>query len=353
MAITTMTPTTLTLDDIKPLINTQQLIEAIEDGFKLLAAGQVDVPPVGFLHFAQPPGDVHIKYGSVQGAEHYVLKIASAFYDNPTRGLPASDGMMLVFSQQTGELRRILLDKGWLTDMRTAAAGAVAAKHLAPQRVEQIGIVGTGMQARMQLELLTEVNACKRHLIWGRNKQKAEALVAELTASTELSALKLELSVADSLEALVRTSQLIVTTTSAKTPLIQTAWVQPGTHITAMGSDDHGKQELAAELLAKADLVVADSRSQCIDHGECAAAVKQQLITEDDILELGNIINGSQTGRENDEQISIVDLTGVAIQDIQIAGLVDRAWAQYEISQNTPPQDSSSPDSLAQEENRL
>ena len=308
----------------------ERAVPAIEDGFKLLAAGKVDVPPVGFLNFAQPPGDVHIKYGAVQGAEHYVLKVASAFYENPKQGLPASDGMMLVFSQKTGELRRILLDKGWLTDMRTAAAGAVAAKHLAPQRVEQIGIVGTGVQARMQLGLLTEVNPCKRYVIWGRDKQKAEALVAELASNTELKQLNLELNVADSLETLVKFSQLIVTTTSAKAPLIQADWVQPGTHITAMGSDDHGKQELAAELLARADLVVADSRSQCIDHGECAAVINQQLITADDIVELGKIINGTQLGRQNDEQISIVDLTGVAIQDIQIAGLVDQAWTQHE-----------------------
>ena len=119
--------------------------------------------------------------------------------------------------------------------------------------------------------------------------------------------------------------QLIVTTTSARSPLILADQVQKGTHITAMGSDDHGKQELEAELLAKADLVVADSVSQCVDHGECFVAVQGKQIEEDSILELGNVIKNPVIGRTSEDQITVVDLTGVAIQDIQIAKMVDRA----------------------------
>ena len=114
------------------------------------------------MHFDEPPGDVHIKYGFVTGDEYYVLNIASGFYNNPLLGLPISDGLLLVFGRKTGELKLILLDKCWLTDMRTAAAGAGAAKHLAAKNIYHIGIVGTGVQARMQLEMLQHVVNCKR-----------------------------------------------------------------------------------------------------------------------------------------------------------------------------------------------
>ena len=316
--------TVLKLDEIKRLIDTPQLIQEIETGFVLYSEGKVVVPPVGFLHFDQPPGDVHIKYGFVTGDDYYVLKMASGFYDNPKLGLSPSDGLILVFSQKTGEPKLILLDKCWLTDMRTAAAGAVAAKHLAPKKIHHIGIVGTGVQARLQLEMLKDVVDCKSCLIWGRDTKKAQSMVEDLRAREAIKAWGLDLKVATKMDELVSRCNLIVTTTSAREPLIRADQVQKGTHITAMGSDDHGKQELEAELLAKADRVVADSVSQCVDHGECFHAVKDKKIEEGSILELGNVIKNPKIGRTSEDQITVADLTGVAIQDIQIAKMVDR-----------------------------
>jgi len=315
-------PKVLELDEIKKLIDVRTLIQAIEDGFVLLSEDKVVVPPVGFLHFDEPPGDVHIKYGFVKDDDVYVLKIASGFYNNGELGLSPADGLILVFSQQTGYLKMILLDKAWLTDMRTAAAGAVAARHLAAKNIHNIGIVGTGVQARMQLELLKDVVDCKSCLIWGRDAGKVQAMIDDLTASQTIQDWGLELKAATAIDELVSSCNLIVTTTSAKDPLIRAEHLQRGTHITAMGSDDHGKQELEAAVLAKADLVIADSISQCIDHGECFHAVKDNLIDEDDILELGNVIKNPALGRSSEDQITVVDLTGVAIQDIQIAKMV-------------------------------
>lgn len=317
--------TVLKLDEIKRLIDIPQLIREIETGFVLYSEGQVTVPPVGFLHFDEPPGDVHIKYGFVSGDEYYVLKMASGFYNNPELGLPISDGLLLVFSQKTGKLKLILLDECWLTDMRTAAAGAVAAKHLAAKNIHHIGIVGTGVQARLQLEMLRDVVDCNSCFIWGRDPTKVQRMIEDLRARECIQAWGLEIKATESLDDLVSQCNLIVTTTSARTPLIRADQVQKGTHITAMGSDDHGKQELEAELLAKADLVVADSVSQCVDHGECFAAVKGRQIEEGSILELGNVIKNPAIGRTSEDQITVADLTGVAIQDIQIAKMVDRA----------------------------
>ena len=318
-------PEILRLDEIKRLIDVPQMIQAIEDGFVLYSENKVVVPPVGFLHFDEPPGDVHIKYGFVSEDDYYVLKMASGFYNNAALDLPVADGLILVFSQKTGELKLILLDKCWLTDMRTAAAGAVAAKHLAPKTVRHIGIVGTGVQARMQLEMLRNVVDCKSCFIWGRDPSKVQLMIEDLRASESVQAWGLEIEPAATLDDLASQCNLIVTTTSARSPLIRADQVQNGTHITAMGSDDHGKQELEAELLAKADLVIADSVSQCVDHGECFAAVQGGHIAEDSILELGHVIKTPATGRTSEDQITVMDLTGVAIQDIQIAKMVDRA----------------------------
>ena len=317
--------TVLKLDEIKRLVDIPQLIREIEAGFVLYSEGRVQVPPVGFLHFDEPPGDVHIKYGYVSRDEYYVLKMASGFYNNPQLGLPASDGLILVFSQKTGELELILLDKCWLTDMRTAAAGAVAAKHLAAKNIHHIGIVGTGVQARLQLEMLRDIVDCKSCFIWGRDSTKVQRMIEDLRARDSIQGWGLEIKAAASLDDLVSLCNLIVTATSAKSPLVRADKVQKGTHITAMGSDDHGKQELEAEVLAKADLVVADSVSQCVDYGECFAAVQGKLIEEGSILELGHVIKNPAIGRTSEDQITVVDLTGVAIQDIQIAKMVDRA----------------------------
>ena len=314
--------TVLQLDEIKRLVDTPQLIREIETGFVLYSEGKVQVPPVGFLHFDKPPGDVHIKYGYVSGDDYYVLKMASGFYNNPDLGLPISDGLLLVFSQKTGGLELILLDKCWLTDMRTAAAGAVAAKHLAPKKVRHIGIVGTGVQARMQLEMLRHVVDCRSCFVWGRDSTKVQRMIDDLGASESIQAWGLEINAARTLDDLALQCNLIVTTTSARSPLIRADQVQRGTHITAMGSDDHGKLELDPELLAKADLVVADSISQCVDHGECCGAVQGGQIEEGSILELGHVIKNPAIGRTSEDQITVADLTGVAIQDIQAAKMV-------------------------------
>ncbi|MDE0755740.1 MAG: hypothetical protein OSB26_13915 [Woeseiaceae bacterium] len=312
----------LGLDEIKRQIDIPKMIQAIEDGFVLYSEDKVVVPPVGFLNFKEPPGDVHIKYGYVKDDDVYVLKVASGFYDNEKLGVPFADGVILVFSQQTGHLKLVLHDQCWLTDMRTAAAGAVAARHLAPKNVSCIGIIGTGGQARMQLELLKDIVDCQQCLVWGRDAGKVERMIDDLKANATIQDWGLDIKAATDITELASKCNLIVTTTSAREALINADQVRPGTHITAMGSDDHGKQELAAELLGKADLVVADSISQCVDHGECFHAVKNKMLKEDAILELGNVIKSPELGRSSEAQITVADLTGVAIQDIQIAKMV-------------------------------
>ena len=312
-------PKILTLHEIKNQIDVPKMIQAIEDGFVLYSEDKVVVPPVGFLNFQEPPGDVHIKYGYVKNDDVYVLKVASGFSDNEKLGVPFADGVILVFSQKTGHLELILHDECWLTDMRTAAAGAVVARHLAPRNVSGIGIIGTGGQARMQLELLKGIVDCQQCFVWGRDAGKVAKIISDLRENSTIQDWGLQIEAAGSVDELATKCNLIVTTTSAKEALVLADHVKEGTHITAMGSDDHGKQELEAALLGKADLVVADSISQCVDHGECFHAVKDGSVDEESILELGNVIKEPMLGRSNDKEITVADLTGIAIQDIQIA----------------------------------
>ena len=305
----------LTLDQIKSALPSVDLMGEIENGFIAYSQGRAVVPPVGELLMQDPPGDVHIKYGYLTGDDYYVIKIASGFYENPKLDLPSSNGLMLVFSQKTGALVAVLLDEGHLTDIRTAVAGAIAAKYLAPSNVERIGIVGTGMQARLQLEYLAPVTDCRDVLVWGRNEDKLAAYQRDMSDKG------FKVSTTTGADDIMASCNLIVTTTPATEPILS-GRVQPGTHITAMGSDTHDKQELDANILKHADLVVADSISQCVERGEIHQALKSDAIAESDIVELGSIIAGDATGRESDVQITVADLTGVAVQDIQISKAV-------------------------------
>ena len=221
-------PTILKIDEIKSLLKDVDINQAMEIGFKAYSNGQSVVPPVGELLFNNPPGDVHIKYGYILDDDYYVIKIASGFYENPSLGIASGQGLMLLFKQQTGQLVALLLDDGYLTDIRTAAAGALAAQYFAPKNVRAIGIIGTGVQAKLQLEHLQTQTDCKRVWLWGRNLQKAEQLKDELKSYFDIQ-------IAADPKEVAQHCQLIVTTTPSETPLLQRDDLQPGTHITAVG----------------------------------------------------------------------------------------------------------------------
>jgi ornithine cyclodeaminase len=307
----------ITLNQIKAVLPDLDLIPAIEAGFIAYSAGRAVVPPVGELMLDK--GEVHIKYGYIEGEDYYVIKIASGFYENPRLGLPSGNGLMLLFRQDTGEPACILLDEAHLTDTRTAVAGAIAAKYLAPKQVERIGIVGTGVQARLQLEYLKNVTDCREVLVWGRGDEQLERYQNDMKAH----GFKIEST--RSAKDIPHTCNLIVTTTPSTTPLIHAADLQKGIHITAVGSDTPKKQELDPAILSKADLVVADSIRQCLERGEICKAIQSGHLTKDGLIELGNIISGKKPGRTSEKQVTVADLTGVAVQDIKIAAAVYRA----------------------------
>jgi ornithine cyclodeaminase len=302
------------VDILKQIDITTQL-KAIEDGYVAYSEKKVVVPPVGHLGFQNPPGDVHIKYGAIQHDKYYVIKIASSFYENPHLNLSSSNGLMLVFSQKTGELLSILLDEGYLTDIRTALAGAVVSKHLAPEKITNIGIVGTGIQARLQLQYLQSITDCRTAYVWGRSKENLDKYLQDMKDSG------FAITATENIDDITSNCNLIITTTPSKQPLLLADQIQPGTHITAMGADSKGKQELDPKIFQKADIILADSIAQCVDHGDISHAIEAKLLDESKIVALGTFIKQG-LHRENNQQITVTDLTGVAIQDIQIAKIV-------------------------------
>jgi len=305
------------LTDIEHVLPELDLVELMSGAFVAYSDKRAFVAPVAELLLEC--GDVHIKAGYLEGGDSYVVKIASGFYDNPKLGLPSSNGMMLLFDQRTGNPVAVLLDEGRLTDHRTAAAGAVAARYLGNANINRIVIFGTGNQARRQLAHLRTVTSCRNVVIWGRGDTQLE------NCAKEAMALGFDVETTLDAERAAASGDLIVTTTTSTAPLFPADAVKPGTQVTAVGSDTPVKQELEPELLARADCVAADSLSQCVERGEIFQAVRADAISEHAAVELGDIIAGRAAGRRRAADITIVDLTGVAVQDVEIARAVHEA----------------------------
>ena len=310
-----MSTQVLTWPEIEKKLVGLDVVGSMEQAFDAFSQGLANIPPVGELVFDDPPGDVHIKYGCLKQGSHYVVKIASGFYENPKLGLASCQGMMLLFEQKTGVPAAILLDDGRLTDIRTGAAGGAVAKHLGPKNVQAIGVLGAGIQARMQLKHLLDVTSCRKVLVWNRSDANAQALVKDLEE------MGFQPSIVSSPREVAAGANLIVTTTPSREPLLQAEWIQPGTHITAVGSDTAEKQELDSEILKRA-IVISDSLSQSKSRGEVYRAVEAGVLNRTEVVELGDVIGGRAPGRVSESNITVADLTGVAVQDLAIATAV-------------------------------
>lgn len=292
------------------------IIAAMETAFKELDNGNALVPPIMMIPVPEKTGEVDIKSAYIKGYDQLAVKVASGFFENPGLGLPSQSGQMLVISAETGFLQGVLLDNGYLTQVRTGAAGAVAAKYLAPQQVEAVGVIGSGVQARFQMEALMQVRPFSSIRMFSLDSDDdKDRYVRDMRQMLNVEVVK-----SPSVEAVVKESSIVVTTTPARRGFVKSQWLHPGLHITAMGSDTEEKQELEADVLAGADLVACDLKSQSFRLGELRSALEQNLMTEDSaVVELGAIINGKARGRSDDRQITVCDLTGVGVQDTMIA----------------------------------
>lgn len=304
--------------EVRAALDMPSCIDAVERAFAAYSSGRAELPNVIHLDVPESRGEIHVKAGHLHGARHYAVKVASGFY-----GLdpPAIDGLVMVFDAGDGAPAAFLLDNGFITDRRTGAAGGVAARWLAPARVETVAVVGTGIQARQQMEALACVRPGFRQVrVWGRAPEKAFACAQDLAGRGLGDGVRLE--VAFSVEEAVAGADVVITCTASREPLVRAGWLKPGAHVTALGSDGPDKQELDVEVLRRADLVVADSRTQCASIGELHHALEAGAVTEADVPELGEVIAGTRPGRTSDDQLTVCDLTGVGVQDVAAAALV-------------------------------
>lgn len=292
------------------------VIAAIEIGFSELDKGNALVPPIMMIPVPEKMGEVDIKSAYIKGYDKLAIKVASGFFENSRLGLPSQSGQMLVVSAETGFLEGVLLDNGYLTQVRTGAAGAVAAKYLAPQNADDVGVIGSGVQARFQMAALMQVRPFSTIRMFSLDSDDdKDRYVHDMQRQLKVQVIK-----APSIEAVVKESTVVVTSTPSRKGFIKSDWLHPGLHITAMGSDTDEKQELEADLLTKVDIVACDLKAQSVRLGELRSAFAQNLMTADSpVSELGAIINGKTRGRTDDNQITVCDLTGVGVQDTMIA----------------------------------
>jgi ornithine cyclodeaminase len=286
-------------------------IGAAAEGFTKLAEGKVSLPPIMRIDIHEQNGEVDVKSAYIHGMDSFAIKIAAGFHDNHLLDLPTGSGMMLLISAETGRPLAVLLDNGYLTDVRTGIAGAIAAEHLARSEIKAVGVIGSGMQARFQMRGLKEVRD-----VYGIVSEEVEQYAEEMAAE-----LGIDVVIEETPQDVVQQSDMVVTTTPSNDPYLKAEWLHPGLHITCMGSDAEHKQEVFPEVFKLADVVVCDRKSQAFRLGELHHAGEAGVITPEKVIELGELTSGSKKGRQEDNQITICDLTGVGVQDTQIARL--------------------------------
>jgi len=309
----------LTESDLRDVVGLgQEELAAVEAVYPLISSGQATMPPIMRIDVEDHNGEIDIKSAYLPGFDGIAIKVSAGFFDNPQRGLPSLGGLMVVLDAQTGVPRAALFDNGWLTDLRTALAGAVAADHLARPDASVAGVVGAGVQAGLQLEALTLVRDIEHARIWARRHDRAVELAQRLSSD-----LGIAVDVADSPAAAADGADVLVATTPATEPLIDATGLHPGLHVTAVGSDAEHKQEVHPDAVAAADLVVCDDVGQSGRLGELRAAVAAGFDPQD-VVALGAVIDGSAHGRTADDEVTICDLTGTGAQDTAIASLAVR-----------------------------
>lgn len=307
----------LTEADLRRLVPLDRdAIECVANAFVALAAEPVVMPPILRLDVPDHNGEVDVKTAYVPGLEGFAIKISPGFFGNPKKGLPSVNGLMVYFRSDTGMVDALLLDNGYLTDVRTAAAGAVAASQLARPDASTAAVLGAGVQARLQLEALTLVRPIREARLWARRKEAADAAAAHATE-----ALGIPVTAFADAAAAVREADIVVTTTPATSPILSAAWLSAGQHVTAMGSDAEHKNEMDSAILRRA-VYVADNLAQTRRLGELHHAIAAGTVSETRVFpEIGQVIAGISPGRSSSDDLTVCDLTGTGVQDTAIATL--------------------------------
>jgi ornithine cyclodeaminase len=292
-------------------------VDCIENAFAQLAGEGVVMPPVLRLDIAGHRGEVDVKTAYLPGLESFAVKISPGFFDNPRLGLPSLSGLMVVLSARTGRLEALLLDNGYLTAVRTAAAGAVAARWLARADAARAALIGAGEQARLQLQALTLVRPIRTASVWSPRPARAEEFARRMQGLLDI-----EVRACADIAAALDGADVAVTTTPSQRPLIERRHLHPGLHVTAIGADAEHKNEIHPDALAAVTHYVCDKLEQVRVLGELHHAIAAGLVASDEPRdELGSVVTRRCAGRRSDDDVTLCDLTGTGAQDTAIAEL--------------------------------
>ncbi|MEW5960377.1 MAG: ornithine cyclodeaminase family protein [Chloroflexota bacterium] len=305
-------------DELRQIVTIAEAIDLIKTAFVALAEGRIDLPGSFALKVPEKKGEIQVQGTYLKEAPYYAVRISSYFQDNPASNLPLQSGLSCVFKADTGFPAAILVDNGYLSLIRIAAAGALAADLLAHRRLDHVAVIGSGYGAYMQLKALMTVRNVKTVSVWAPSWISADDY-----AQSMLEEYDVEIQVAPSIETAVRPADLIITVGGSPHPLIKAGWLKPGVHITAVGCYGLVKQELSVEVLAKADVIIADHFNQCAAFGEIRYGLEAGVISKADVQgELADLIVGHLPGRTAAEQITLADLTALDGQDSLVATYV-------------------------------
>lgn len=298
-------------EEVSRLICTNEVIATVEEAYKAFNSGLVEQPDYIGMHLPPPRGEIDFKLGYYKANEVISMKASSGgFIDNPTaHGVPNGMGTILLFDARSCALICVM-DGSLITGLRTGASGAVSVKALARKNAKKIASIGTGNQARMQIRAINEIMKIEEIHAWDSHPDTLSKYKTDIESEFGIPVI-----MANSKKEAVEQADILITTTRGKGSLVEADWVKPGTHIVAIGTDQQGKQELDPEIFRHAKIVV-DSMAQCTEKGETWHPLNKNIITKDDIHgEIGEVLLGKKTGRENDEEVTIFDSTGMAIQD--------------------------------------
>ncbi|SFM20351.1 alanine dehydrogenase [Methanolobus profundi] len=303
--------------EVKSVIDMPLTLSAVENGFREHGLKKVQMPPKSYLYFDKHNGDLRTMPSFMEGEDIAGVKIVNVHPDNREKGLPTVMAVIVLNSTETGA-PIAMMDGTHITDMRTGAAGGVAAKYLARPDPHVVGMVGTGEQARTQLLALAEVMDIEEVKITSRNVSHCDAFEKDMKQYISCDFTK-KANIRD-----VCDCDVLVTTTPVREPVVMSEWINEGTHINAIGADAMGKQELESALLKRSRIIV-DDIVQASHSGEINVPMSSGDISESDIsAELGEVVAGVKTGRRSDEDITIFDSTGLAVQDLVTANMVYR-----------------------------
>lgn len=303
-------------DELVDYLDFDNIFNETKAGFIKFSAGQTITPPFTVFEIPQNNGSVHFKYGYVVGSETFSFKYSGAFYENDKKGISNFLGLFVVFNAETGEVELIIDDQGLLTDYRTGIAGAIATKTLARENSETVAVIGTGVQARMQIQSLLRVMPSIKELnVYGRNTKQTSKYCDDIAGKFPY----LKITPFDNAEEAVSGVDIIYTVTNSEKAILKKEWIKEGTHITAVGACGPDMQELEEDLIARADLLVVDSIEATSTHGELHHALEKGLIDKTKATELGTVLVNIRT--RNNTDITICDLVGVGFQDAVIGKL--------------------------------